>query len=75
MIGLIKTVRTLAEAGLCGYICTYGAQSIEVYASTSYEAQTKAANALKVPAKKRYLVNPHLCERADGSEVLQSTCN
>ncbi len=55
-----------------GYICFYDKKKIEVRAATSYAAQCEAAKQLKVPEKKRHLVTPILCERADGSVVEHS---
>jgi len=55
-----------------GYIAMYRGKRIEVYASASREAQTKAAAQFK--AKKAYEVDVYLCQRADGSTVMQSTC-
>jgi len=71
----IKAIRGPLDAGLCGYIVTSPKGRCEVYASTMFEAQTKGAKLLGIAAKKQYLCTPYLCERADGSEVLQSTCN
>ena len=50
-----------------GYIAMYKGKKLEVYASTIYEAQKKAAEMFK--AKKSYEVAVYLCERADGSQV------
>lgn len=71
----IKTPRTRAHTGLCGYIVTSPVGRAEVYASTAYEAQTRGAQLLGIPPRKSYICGAYLCERADGSEVLQSTCN
>lgn len=68
----IKAARTLADTGLCGYICTMGADRCEVYASSSYEAQTKAVAILGIKPKQQYRITSHLCERVDGTAVLQS---
>lgn len=54
-----------------GYIALYKGKQKEVYANSSYEAQTKAAKEFK--AKKQYEVSVYLCEK-DGKEVIQSTC-
>jgi hypothetical protein len=70
----IKTPRTIAHTGLCGYIVTSPIGRAEVYASTTFEAQTKGAQLLGIAPKKAYTCTVYLCERADGSEVLQSTC-
>ena len=43
-----------------GYICIYRGQQKEVYASTSLEAQKKAATEFK--ARKQYEVDVTLCE-------------
>lgn len=50
-----------------GYIAIYKGKQIEVYADSSYKAQLKAAEILKV--KKSYQVNVYLCE-IDGKEVI-----
>ena len=55
-----------------GYIAMYRGKRLEVYAESSYAAQTKAAAMFK--ARKSYDVSVYLCERADGSAVTQSTC-
>jgi CRISPR/Cas system CMR-associated protein Cmr5 small subunit len=60
------------ENGLCGYVAFYQGKRIEVYAETLYAAQKKAAEQLKVPAKKQYLISVTLCERADGTEVIHT---
>jgi hypothetical protein len=56
-----------------GYIC-FGpkGQRIEVMAKTILEAQKIAAERLKVPAKRSYLVSAMLAER-DGVPVIHST--
>lgn len=51
-----------------GYICLYRGQQKEVCASTSYEAQKKAATEFK--ARKQYEVDVYLAE-ADVQEVPQ----
>jgi hypothetical protein len=53
-----------------GYIAFYRGKRIEVYANTSYEAQTKAAAAFK--ARKSYEVTVMLAEK-DGQQVTHST--
>ena len=52
-----------------GYKAFYKGKSIEVYAATSYEAQTKAA--LQFKARKQYDVTVVLCEKA-GEQVVHS---
>lgn len=54
-----------------GYICLYKNKRIEVYADSSYLAQKKAAEILKV--KKSYEISVYLAEK-DGNPVTQSTC-
>ena len=49
-----------------GYIATYRDRQVEVYAYTSYEAQTKAARLLH--ARKQYEVDVMLAEK-DGEPV------
>lgn len=60
------------EANLYGYKCFYKGREIDVYAKTSYEAQQEAAKRFK--AKKTWEVSVYLCERPDGSQVVQ-TCD
>ena len=55
-----------------GYICMYKGKRLEVYAPTKLAAQQQAATKFK--ARKSYEVDVYLCERPDGSTVLQSTC-
>lgn len=55
-----------------GYIAIYRGKRIEVYAETKLKAQEIAAKQFK--ARKSYEVDVYLCERPDGSTVLQSTC-
>ena len=69
----------MANEGLNGYVCFYnptnhssGAKRVEVYAATMFDAQKKAAERLKVPPKKQYLISVNLCERADGTEVIHT---
>lgn len=52
-----------------GYICFYRGKRLEVHASTSYEAQTKAAQIFK--AKKSYEVDVHLAEK-EGKPVVHT---
>lgn len=59
--------------GANGYIALYKGKQAEVWAKTSYDAQQLAAKFFK--AKKSYDVSVHLCERADGTEVLQTITN
>jgi len=56
----------------CGYKAFYKDKSIDVYASSSYSAQTKAAEIFK--AKKPYEVHVVLCEK-DGKQVTHSTAS
>ena len=58
-----------------GYKAFYRGKSIEVYAGTSFEAQSKAA--LQLGAKKSYEVTVMLCEKntdgtAPGTQVIHS---
>ena len=53
-----------------GYICLYRNKQCEVYANTTYEAQTKAAAIFK--AKKQYEVSVYLAEK-NGEQVVHST--
>jgi hypothetical protein len=52
-----------------GYIAFYKGKQVEVYAASSYEAQTKAAAIFK--AKKSYEVTVMLAER-DGEQVVHT---
>jgi len=58
---------------LNGYIAFYKGKQAEVYASTSYEAQTKAAASFK--ARKQYEVSVHLAEKPLGTPVIHSTAS
>ena len=53
-----------------GYIGMYKGKQYEVYANSSYEAQTILAKQLK--AKKSYEISVYLCEK-DSKEVIQPT--
>jgi hypothetical protein len=53
-----------------GYIAFYKGKQIEVYANSSYEAQTKASALLK--ARKSYDVTVVLAEK-NGQQVTHST--
>ena len=44
------------------YICYYQNKTVELEAETSYKAQQLAALALKVPAKKRYMISVMLAD-------------
>ena len=57
---------------LNGYVCFYKGKRAEVYASTSYEAQTKAAAVFK--ARKQYEVTVVLAEKG-GAPVVHSTAS
>jgi hypothetical protein len=57
---------------LNGYVCFYKGKRTEVYASTTYEAQTKAAATFK--ARKQYEVTVVLAEKA-GAPVIHSTAS
>ena len=61
------------QEGCNGYVAMYKGKQAEVWAKTSYEAQQLAAKFFK--AKKSYDVSVHLCERADGTEVVQTVTN
>lgn len=52
-----------------GYKAFYKGRQLEVEANTSYEAQKKAAEVLKVKEKYRYRVTVALCE-VDGKQVV-----
>lgn len=55
-----------------GYIAMYKGKKLEVYATTSYEAQKKAAVMFK--AKKSYEVDIYLCEK-EGVEIIHNPSN
>ena len=51
-----------------GYVCFYRSKCIEVYATSSFDAQEKAAKMLK--AKKSWEVTVVLAEKPNGEEVV-----
>jgi len=55
---------------LNGYVASYKGKQMDVYADSSLHAQQQAAVSFK--AKKSYEVSVYLCERCDGSEVVQT---
>ena len=55
---------------LCGYVCFYNNKQIEVYATSLFEAKTKAIALFKPPKSKQHMISVCLAERPDGSEVL-----
>jgi hypothetical protein len=48
-----------------GYVCFYNRNRVEVHAETTYEAQKKAAEKLKVPEKRRHQITVVLAEKDD----------
>lgn len=54
-----------------GYIAIYKGKRLGLYAESKYAAQLQAAAQFK--ARKSRDVDVYLCERPDGSAVLQST--
>ena len=58
-----------------GYVCFYKGQRIEVYATSSFDAQESAAKILKVKAKNSYQVSVYLAERPNGETVTHSTAS
>jgi len=56
---------------LNGYKAFYKQYKMDVYASSSYQAQTIAATAFK--ARKQHEVTVVLCEKASGEQVTHST--
>lgn len=54
-----------------GYICFFNGRTVEVYAASSYEAQKKAAQELKVKPNKQYMITVCLAER-EGQSVSMS---
>jgi hypothetical protein len=57
-----------------GYIACYNGKQIEIYASSSYEAQRKAVLEFKAPKSKAHTVSVHLCEK-QGEPVVHSTAS
>lgn len=53
-----------------GYKAFWGSRTTDIYADTSREAQLKAINHWRVPRRQHHMVHVHLCERADGTEVI-----
>ena len=51
-----------------GYVCFFNGRKVEVYAASSYEAQKKAAQELKVKPNKQYQITVCLAER-EGQSV------
>lgn len=51
-----------------GYVCFYARKRVEVYADTTFAAQSKAAEMLNVPVKKRHQITVVLAEK-QGQEV------
>lgn len=62
-----------------GYLAFYGNREVEVYASSLFEAKTKAVAHFKVSPKKTHLVSVYLCEKdvnqetGKGTQVYHST--
>ena len=71
-----KTIILNAKTdGLCGYVgFDHNGNRYELYANNASEAIDMVRAAAKPPKSKKYLCSVHLCERADGTQVLQSTC-
>lgn len=46
-----------------GYICFFGGKRVEVHATSTYEAQKKAAAVLRVSEKKRSQITVVLAEK------------
>ena len=44
------------------YVCFYNSKQIDIVAKTSYEAYQKAAEQLKVPSKKQYMITVMLAD-------------
>lgn len=55
-----------------GYIAFYKNKRKEIYANSSYEAQTKAAKEFGVKPNKQYQVDVYLAEKG-GETVIHST--
>jgi ATP-dependent DNA ligase len=60
------------EDEMNGYIAFHKGRRVEVYASSSYDAQQRAAAMLKVKATKSYEVTVVLAEK-DGEQVTHNT--
>lgn len=54
------------------YVAFYGQKQIDVEAETSYAAQKKAAEVLKVKPNKQYMITIMLAERSDGTQVVHT---
>jgi hypothetical protein len=63
----MTTINATPAPNLNGYVCFYKGKRAEVYASTTHEAQTKAATEFK--AKKQYEVTVVLAEKAGESVI------
>jgi hypothetical protein len=55
---------------MCKYKATYDGKQIELEAESSYQAQQKAAEILKVRPKKVYMISVTLLQRDDRSPVV-----
>ena len=55
-----------------GFKAFYNGKSVDVHADTLLQARQKAAELLKVPPKKEYMISVVLCEK-DGQTVNHST--
>lgn len=61
----------MKKDGKYGYVAFYGEKRVEVYADTSFEAQKKVAVQLKIPEKKRYMIQVVLAQK-DGKDVVHT---
>ena len=62
--------QTIRVQDLYGYVCFYNSKRIELYATSLFEAKTKAISLFKPPKSKQHMISVCLAERPDGSEVL-----
>lgn len=60
----------MSTSELYGYTTFYRGEKLEVYATSSYAAQQKAANIFR--AGKVCDVSIFLCERPDGSQLIHT---
>lgn len=55
-----------------GYVCFYNQKRIEIYADSSYSAQCKAAEKLRIKPRLQHKINVMLAEK-DGKQYVHST--
>jgi len=61
--------------GCCGYVgFDHCGKKYELYAKNSLQAIELLWSKVKHPKSKKFLFSVHVCEREDGTPILQSTC-